>query len=221
MITPGTNSFGGFHLPLGAWVSAIVDWITTYLSGFFDVVRYVFTWMDAWMEYFLSTPPFWVVVLVIVALAFWARGWKLALGAAIGLVFIVSVGQWTNAMQTLALVIVAAGLAVVFSIPLGIWAARSDAASRIIRPVIVHSSARLMPTTRGRKKADAPSGTMPRCVKMKPNFAFVDASRMSIGSSIVAPTPTAGPLIAAITGLRLLWMRRVACPAMSRTRRWV
>lgn len=136
MITPGLNSFGDFHLPLGAWVAAIVDWITTYLSGFFDVVSYVFTWMDAWMEYFLSTPPFWAVGLVIVAIAFWAKGWKLALGAAIGLAFIVSVGQWTDAMQTLALVIVSAGLAVVFSIPLGIWAARSPGASRVIRPVL-------------------------------------------------------------------------------------
>ncbi|SBN63897.1 glycine betaine/proline transport system permease protein [Curtobacterium sp. 9128] len=136
MITPGTNSFGDFHLPLGSWVSAVVTWITTYLSGFFDVVRYVFTWMDAWMEYFLSTPPFWVVTLVLVALAFALKGWKLALGSAIGLLFIVSVGQWTNAMDTLALVIVAAGLAVVFSIPLGVWAARSDAASRVIRPVL-------------------------------------------------------------------------------------
>ncbi|ROS63739.1 glycine betaine/proline transport system permease protein [Curtobacterium sp. PhB172] len=136
MITPGTNSFGDFHLPLGTWVAAVVDWITTYLSGFFDVVRYVFTWMDAWMEYFLSIPPFWVVVAVLVVLAFLAKGWKLALGAAIGLLFIVSVGQWTNAMNTLALVVVAAGLAVVLSIPLGVWAARSDAASRIIRPVL-------------------------------------------------------------------------------------
>ncbi|MFJ3385775.1 MULTISPECIES: ABC transporter permease [unclassified Curtobacterium] len=136
MITPGTNSFGDFHLPLGTWVAAVVDWITTYLSGVFDVVRYVFTWMDAWMEYFLSTPPFWVITLVLVALAFVAKGWKLALGAAIGLLFIVSVGQWTNAMDTLALVIVAAGLAVVFSIPLGVWAARSDGASRVIRPVL-------------------------------------------------------------------------------------
>ena len=38
-------------------------------------------------------------------------------------------------------------------------------------------------------------------MKTKPIFAPSAAMRMSIGSVIVMPTPTAGPLIAAITGL--------------------
>ena len=41
---------------------------------------------------------------------------------------------------------------------------------------------------------------MPRRANTKPIFAFSLASRMSIGRVIVMPTPTAGPLIAAITG---------------------
>jgi len=42
---------------------------------------------------------------------------------------------------------------------------------------------------------------MPRRAKTKPIFTVSAASRISIGSVIVAPTPTAGPLMAAITGL--------------------
>ena len=60
---------------------------------------------------------------------------------------------------------------------------------------------RLMPTTRGRNQLEAASGTMPRRANTKPMRASSAARRMSIGSVIVAPTPTAGPLIAAITGL--------------------
>ena len=60
--------------------------------------------------------------------------------------------------------------------------------------------ARLIPTNRGRNQLDAASGTMPRREKTKPNFAAVDASRISIGSVIVTPTPTAAPLIAPMTG---------------------
>ena len=41
---------------------------------------------------------------------------------------------------------------------------------------------------------------IPRRAKTKPMRASSAARRMSIGSVIVAPTPTAGPLIAAITG---------------------
>ena len=54
---------------------------------------------------------------------------------------------------------------------------------------------------RGRNQLEQASGTIPRLAKTKPIFACCAASRMSIGSVIVIPTPTAGPLIAAITGL--------------------
>ena len=64
-----------------------------------------------------------------------------------------------------------------------------------------HSIARLMPTTRGRNQLEQASGTMPRRANTKPMRASSAARRTSIGSVIVAPTPTAGPLIAPITGL--------------------
>ena len=61
---------------------------------------------------------------------------------------------------------------------------------------------------------------MPRRAKTKPIFAPSAAMRTSIGSVIVMPTPTAGPLIAAITGLCDSKMRSVTCPPPSRgTRR--
>jgi len=130
------TSLFGFRLPLGNAVDAIVEWITTYLGGLFDVIAAIFTFFYEWIEYFLTTPPFWAVIVVLVALAFWAKGWKLALGTLIGLAVIVSIGEWSYAMESLALVVVAAGIAVVLSLPLGVWAARSDAASRTIKPVL-------------------------------------------------------------------------------------
>ena len=57
-----------------------------------------------------------------------------------------------------------------------------------------------MPTTRGRNQLLQASGTIPRRAKTKPNLAFSLAIRTSMGSVMVTPTPTAGPLIAAITG---------------------
>ncbi len=130
------TSLFGFRLPLGDAVDAIVEWITTYLGGVFDVIAAIFTFFYEWIEYFLTTPPFWAVIVVLVAVAFWAKGWKLALGTLIGLAVIVSIGEWSYAMESLALVVVAAGIAVVLSLPLGVWAARSDAASRTIKPVL-------------------------------------------------------------------------------------
>jgi hypothetical protein len=77
-----------------------------------------------------------------------------------------------------------------------------------------------MPTIRGRNHVDAASGTMPSRPKTKPIRAFVEASRRSIARVIVAPMPTAGPLIAAITGFGSAWIASVTRPPVSRTPSW-
>ena len=57
-----------------------------------------------------------------------------------------------------------------------------------------------MPTTRGKNQVLHASGTTPRRLNTKPIRAADEARRMSMGRVMVAPKPTAGPLIAAITG---------------------
>lgn len=126
----------GFRIPLGTWAEAVVDVLGAVLGGFFDVVASILKSVYGGLEWALSTPPFWIIILVIAAIAFVVRGWKLAVGTAIGLLVIVGVDQWDNAMDTLALVLVAAVVAIVVAIPIGIWAARSDRVSRIVRPVL-------------------------------------------------------------------------------------
>lgn len=126
----------GFRIPFGSWVEALVDAVVEYLGWFFDIVSEIFTGVYAGAAWILSTPPFWLVILVIAAIGFWAKGWELALGSIIGLVLIVGVDQWDNAMQTLSLTLVSALIAIVIAIPLGIWAARSHRVSVIVRPVL-------------------------------------------------------------------------------------
>ena len=92
---------------------------------------------------------------------------------------------------------------------------RASAASNT-RPVATHSIAWLMPTTRGRNQDDAASGTIPTRPKTKPNRADSAAMRMSMGRVRVAPMPTAGPLTAAITGLRSAANGSDATPPASR-----
>ena len=54
---------------------------------------------------------------------------------------------------------------------------------------------------RGRNQDDAASGTIPSRPNTKPIRARSEASRTSMGRVMVAPMPTAAPLIAPITGL--------------------
>ncbi|WP_336631990.1 MULTISPECIES: ABC transporter permease [unclassified Microbacterium] len=126
----------GFRIPLGTVAEAVVDVLGDVFGGFFDAVATVLRAVYGGLETALSAPPFWIVILVLAAIAFAARGWRLALGTALGLLVIVGVDQWDNAMDTLALVLVAAIVAIVIAIPLGIAAARSGAVSRVVRPVL-------------------------------------------------------------------------------------
>lgn len=126
----------GPRLPLGDWATSAVDFVTQVFGPVFDVVRAVFTGLYVGMEWVLQTPPFWGIVLIVGVLAVWLRGWIFGVGAVVGLLVIAGVDQWENAMDTLALVIVAAAIAVALSVPLGILAARSRTASAIIRPVL-------------------------------------------------------------------------------------
>ncbi|GAA1655632.1 ABC transporter permease [Microbacterium flavum] len=126
----------GFRIPLGEWAEAVVDFLGSALGGLFDLISTVLKSVYGGLEWVLSAPPFWIIIVVFAAVAFAVRGWRLALGTALGLLVIVGVGQWGNAMDTLALVLVAAAAAVVIAIPIGIWAARNDHVSRIVRPVL-------------------------------------------------------------------------------------
>jgi ABC-type proline/glycine betaine transport system permease subunit len=125
-----------FRLPLGEWAESFVDFITEWFGFVFDIIRAIFGGAYDVVDLVLSTPPFWVIIIVFGVLALMVRGWKFAVGTVIGLGLIVGVNQWENAMDSLALVLVASILAILFSVPLGILSARSQLASTIIKPIL-------------------------------------------------------------------------------------
>jgi len=124
------------RIPLGDWIETLVDFVTTFFHPVFDVIHTVFDGFYEAVDWVLVAPPFWVIIAALVALGLWARGVVFAIGTLVGLLLIAGVNQWENAMDTLALVLVAAIIAVVISIPLGILAARSSVASSIMKPVL-------------------------------------------------------------------------------------
>ena len=125
-----------FRIPVGSWVEVVFDFVTEHFGFFFDFIRFVFAGAFDTVDYLLVSPPFYVVIGLAALLALMVRGWKFFAGTVIGLLLIVGMNQWENAMATLALVLVASVIAIGLSIPLGILAARSKVASSIIRPVL-------------------------------------------------------------------------------------
>ncbi len=125
-----------FRIPLGDWVEVGLDWVTSTFDAVFLYIRNVLVGAYDGLDWLLTTPPYWAVILVFAAIAWWASGWKLGVGTLVGLAVVVGVNQWDNAMHSLALVTIGTVVAVAISLPLGIWAASSDRASSIIRPIL-------------------------------------------------------------------------------------
>ncbi|GEL45150.1 proline/glycine betaine ABC transporter permease [Cellulomonas hominis] len=124
------------RLPLGDAVDTAITWVTSTFSGVFAAIKSVLEGAYDGLDAVLSGPPFWFIAVALALVALFAKGWKLAVGTLVGLVVIAGVGQWGNAMDTLALVILASLVALVLAIPLGIWAAGDDRVSRTVRPVL-------------------------------------------------------------------------------------
>lgn len=80
--------------------------------------------------------PWPVVVLAAAGLALAVSGARLALTVALGMLGMGLLGMWALAMDTLSQVIVAAALAILLGLPLGIWSARSDPVEKALRPLL-------------------------------------------------------------------------------------
>jgi glycine betaine/proline transport system permease protein len=123
-------------IDVGAPVGALVDWLTTHLGPLFSVISAIMlALLDAVLVVLTAPNPF-IVTLVLVALALLERKWGFGLFTLLAFLLIQAMGLWVEAMQTLALVVVATIFAVAIGVPTGIWAARSRRASAVVRPVL-------------------------------------------------------------------------------------
>ncbi|MFE0803790.1 ABC transporter permease/substrate binding protein [Streptomyces sp. NPDC058812] len=124
------------RIPLGDWVNSAVDWLLGHVAWLFDFLKTVFTGTYDGINAVLQAPEPLLLVGIFAIIAFWLRGTVAGVLTFLGFAFIVSMELWENAMITLALVLVATLIALVVAVPVGIWAARSDRVSGVVRPVL-------------------------------------------------------------------------------------
>ncbi|MYQ89881.1 ABC transporter permease subunit [Streptomyces sp. SID4946] len=124
------------RLPLGDWVDSGVNWLVGHLSWLFDAIKAVMEGMYSGIDAVLGAPTPLLMAGILAVLAWWLRGLLAGVLAFAGFALVDSLQLWDQAMSTLALVLVATVIALVISIPLGIWAARSKAVGAAVRPVL-------------------------------------------------------------------------------------
>ncbi|WP_327716031.1 ABC transporter permease/substrate binding protein [Streptomyces sp. NBC_00490] len=124
------------RIPLGDWVNDAVEWLLGHMAWLFDFLKTVFTGTYDGIDAVLQAPQPLLLAGIFAVIAFWLRGTTAGVLTFAGFAFIDSLELWDDAMVTLSLVLVATIIALVISVPVGIWAARSDRVSGLVRPVL-------------------------------------------------------------------------------------
>lgn len=119
--------------PIDAFVSNIVNDYASLLRGLSQPLLDLLIWMDA----LLRGSPWWLVILVVAALA-WLAGRRIVLPLVVsGLMFTLGLlGLWDASMQTLSIMIVAVILSVLIGVPIGILMASFKWLRSIMLPVL-------------------------------------------------------------------------------------
>ena len=123
-------------IPLADWTTRAVDWITETFEWFFEPLKEVIGAVVGALEAAFTALPALLMVAVLAAIAFFLAGWRVGLFTLLGLLLVISLDLWDYTMETLALVLAAAAVALVIGIPIGIIAAKSGAVEAVLRPVL-------------------------------------------------------------------------------------
>ena len=134
---PISQWIASWKIPIGRWGRDFFDFLTTNFAWFFDsVANGLSTILNGMVDGLLWVPPI-VLIAAIAALAYvLKRSWKLCLGVALGLAFIVNQGLWEETIETLVLVVAAASTSMAIGVPIGIWAAHNERVYRVLHPVL-------------------------------------------------------------------------------------
>ena len=143
-------------------VNAITSWIRTNLVGVTSAIKDAFSYgLLNPVQYVLTTAPWWLVVGATFGIAWIISGVRAAITATVCLLLVAALALWEHGMQTLTTVLAGAAITLVLGGILGVWSARNDRASAILRPLL-----------------DA-AQTMPSFVYLIPAVALFQASRFT------------------------------------------
>jgi len=126
------------RIPLGTWTEVLVDWIDCYFGWLFDGIADVLNYfVNGFQDILLFIPP--ILLIVIVAVFAWfatRKNLQLGILTAIGLLLVLNLELWAEAMETVALVLASTVIVLSIGIPLGILAGNNDHINMLLRPFL-------------------------------------------------------------------------------------
>lgn len=126
-----------FRIPLGQWINHAIDWLVETHGEAFEAVGNALLKALVAMEQILRGAPWWLVIVIIGALAFHAtRRTSVTLALMAAMFAVGMLGLWDLAMQTLSLMLAAIVLGITVGLPVGIAMAHSDRLRAAVLPLL-------------------------------------------------------------------------------------
>jgi glycine betaine/proline transport system permease protein len=124
-------------IPVGPWGKQFFTFLTTNFEWFFDSIARGLTFvLEGLVAIFLWFPPLVLIAAIAVLAWYLQKSWRLAIVAAMGLLFIVNQGLWKETVETLVLVVAATAASMAIGVPVGIWAAHNERIYKFLHPVL-------------------------------------------------------------------------------------
>jgi glycine betaine/proline transport system permease protein len=166
--------------PLAAGVTAFTDWLVGGISGVTGAIaNTITTVLLNPLQSLLADSPWWLMFLVLLAVAYLLGGWRPALTSLVCELIILGTGLWNESMKTLTTTLVATLAVIVIAMLFGVWMGRNRRADTVVRPFL-----------------DA-FQTIPPFVYLVPALALFGPSRFTaIVAAVAFGVPVATKLIA-------------------------
>ncbi len=124
-------------IPVGAWASDVVDWLTANGAWFFDGLANAVNGLIDGILWVLQTPHPAVVIAAFAALAWYLRrSWGVVALVVLGFLFILNQGYWEETTETLTLVLCSVLVCMGVGVPIGIYAAHRPRFYAALQPVL-------------------------------------------------------------------------------------
>lgn len=124
-------------IPVGRTAKAVFDWMNANLAGVFETISNVMEAMIGAILWCLTAPHPLMIVALFVAVTYWLqRRWTVALGVALGFLFILNQGYWDETMESLTLILSACVVCMGVGVPIGIATAHRPRLYAAISPVL-------------------------------------------------------------------------------------
>jgi glycine betaine/proline transport system permease protein len=126
------------QIPLVKWVDTMVSYLRNNARWFFDPIsEFLDTFVEGVSAVLMFLPPLaFIALMVIITIYLTKKVWGLPVFVLLGLLLIWNLDYWEGTMLTLALILSASLIAIIFGIPLGIWMAKSETVESIVKPVL-------------------------------------------------------------------------------------